>query len=167
MNPERPLVTLQVVCMALMVSVFVYGFCLFMVAEPGLAESDPLIPMAMMFAAVSVAVVSFVLRRMLLGSLALGRSHENELLRGMPASQEVLEQELMSIQQRLFPGIIAPFALCESVAIFGFIAGYLEGNASLYVPYGVASLVLMAIHFPREQTVTALLTPEARAARRG
>jgi len=118
----------MVMWLAMTASVFVYGAVAFVVArsmEPGPAGLP-----VWLFPALSVglATVAVVLHRKLGETQPRRREEPASLVRPLEVQVWVLD---------------------ETVAILGLVGALLTGNATGYVAYGVASLILLVLHRPQ------------------
>jgi hypothetical protein len=125
--------TVLIIWGALCTSLLVYAGMLssmsFAPSKGGVASVGSVIALA----AGSMAALSFVLRKMLLGGFANGTLDLND-----PA-----------MRGRFVAGNIVVFALSEGVGALGFVNGIMSnGRGDTWMPFIAGSLVLMLLHIP-------------------
>lgn len=161
------LATPRIVWGALLASTCVYAFVLFQLSTGSWGTSEAAPPSdlpAEWLAAIGLlmAPAAFVVRKSILGSLALGApeaTNEKDV-----ASDEELMGALGTALPKYFTGMIIGLALSESVAVFGLVAAFLSQDPTLFLPGWALAALLMVLQFPRWQGVAHLLTPAQRAA---
>ncbi|MBX7193852.1 MAG: hypothetical protein K1X94_17500 [Sandaracinaceae bacterium] len=167
------MLTPRILWFALFVSQFLYLGMLLMpgVVPPGQVP-EPVLAYAIAPVALAAAVASFVVPRMLAqAAFAAGAALETRPMEGKVASagyrsalgaREFADREeaLRIAVQRGFAPFILRLALNESVALFGFVLGYLGHPLTVWLPFFVVSWTMMAFRFPTER---GLLRPLAKA----
>lgn len=105
------------------------------------AMKNPLVaPLA--FAAVVMAVLSFVIKKVL-----SPKPDPSQALRARMANAE--SEADPARLSRFFTAHLVSYALSEGVAILGFVLGMNTGSMELALPFFAAGLILFAIHWPR------------------
>jgi hypothetical protein len=154
MTRETPsLMTLRIICFALLTSVFIYaGIAFFVLASPDpgqVSNTSLLLPLASM---AGLAVVTLpALRKMLLGTLAL------PFLSGEAGAPPQWTPEVeRAALLKYTTGSIVGYAVAESVAIFGLVASFLAQDPMLVVPFAATSVLLIGVQFPSEAGMRAV-----------
>lgn len=161
MAAPDPIRTVRILWGALLQSVLIYGAVGFIVVGEG-SGLDPTMETVLMGAAVALAPAVFVLRFVLMGTVGLTVPPlPSAPLRATP---EELATARERATQRYQTGTLVGCAVAEAIAIFGLVLSFLGGDPMTFLPFGVASAVLIAIQFPRPEVRDSLMPPEARAA---
>lgn len=149
---------LPILWAALVASVFIYGGVLFVVtgsaAAAGTPAPEPVLLYALAGSAVVTASASIFLPRMLLAQ-AVRRTPRPTPGAPRPAGDPAWGAYVTSF--------ILGMALAESVAVFGFVLGFLRFPPAEVVPFFAVSLGLMLTRFPGTERVR----EELENARRG
>ena len=160
---SKHLLPLRIIAAALMVSVMIYG-AVVMNLQQAWTEPPPdpgILPTALTGLSIAMIPVVLVMRKTLLGSLALvapplARSAE-------PLPEETIQAALKKAMMRYRTGTIVAFALTESIAVYGLVAAFVTQDAMAFLPNAAVALLMMAIQFPRSAGLLSLLEPEVRA----
>jgi hypothetical protein len=115
--------------------------------------------------AVAVAVTSFVLPRKLftagLAQVQIAVAEEpgevvGSFRESAPVKRVVTnpEQAVLGALAKLQAPFIVGMALCESIALFGLMLGFIGESMRLAVVFFLVALALMALRYPRLATVT-------------
>ncbi len=123
---------------------------------------DPVLPLVLGGMSVVVAALVPVMRRAVMGTVALVAPPPG----GMHAevAEDALEDEISEALRRYQTGTIVGMALSEAVVLFGFVLAFLTQDPLAYVPGWLVGLVLMGIQVPRSGGLDALLPPAVRQA---
>jgi hypothetical protein len=132
---EQALRVLQIVRGALLVSVVLY----FVMAEQILRSSDamppdPIVFYVLVLTAIVSLIIATVLRRKLSGNAG-------EILRNQPGDAAALTRWRM--------GHLLFLAICEAVALYGFVLRILGFSRMQALPFYLAALVAMVLFGPR------------------
>ncbi len=134
------------------------------VAKGPVDGSDPVLPLVLGVAALGEVVMLFVMRHMMMGTVALRMPEDRRV--GQTVDGEALGAAVRKASGRYFTGSIVGFAISESVALLGFVAAFVGGEPIAYLPYAGAALLLLAVQFPTTGGLLSILTPEERAGAR-
>lgn len=133
--------TVRIIWLALLISVLLYGV-LAMVVRPA---EQPLSGTPAIFVLHVIAIPA------LLGAYLvpkfLDRGAADEALRDAMTTPP---SDNPSVPPKLFVGLIARWAMLESVAIFGLMAALLGGDPRLFFPLGIVSVAGMLLSYPGE-----------------
>jgi hypothetical protein len=166
--PSQPpsLLLQRIVWGALLASTCVYAFVLFFLNQGEWAAADPPPPSDLPTILAGMGLVTapliFVMRRSLLGSVALGppdATNETEV-----ASDDALDSALLKALSQYNTGTIVGLAFADSAAFFGLVGAFQAQDPMLFLPGWTLATLLLAVQFPRWQGVAHLLTPPERAA---
>ena len=125
------MLVLNTILFAMFTTVGVFFFLAQQVAKnTDVAPVETPITMVFLFLAVSCAAMSFVLPMML---------HHKE------PKNKTKRQPIPAA--KLFVPAILRFSFSETVAIFGYLASFQTREFETFVPFGVASLMLMIVHW--------------------
>lgn len=120
---------------SMLVSLAIYGFIPFFVAwEHETPGSDALV-IALGGVAVSTAVATFVLRRLLLAA---------------PIANRSLDPSTPAGRARIFQAHLFCWVLSESVGLYGLVLFFLYGSRPLLYGFLAGAFVLMLLHAPRQ-----------------
>jgi hypothetical protein len=158
---------MRIIWIALMVSVVLYDVMLVQLRKQRGPSNDmpPHLPEMLALLAVVIAVVSIVLPRRLF-AVALKQvdakvaEEPGEVVGSFRESAPV--QRVVSNPEEAILGALAVFqspflvgmALCESIALFGFMLGFLGESMKVAVGFFLVSLSLMAVRYPRVASMT-------------
>jgi hypothetical protein len=158
---------MRIIWIALMVSVVLYDVMLVQLRKQHDPSGDvpPHLPEMLALLAVVIAIVSFVLPRRLF-TVALKRvdvkvaEEPGEVVgsfrESAPVRRAVSNPEVAVLAA--LAGFQSPFlvgmALCESIALFGFLLGFLGESMKVALGFFLVSLALMAVRYPRVTTMT-------------
>ncbi|MGD0547114.1 MAG: hypothetical protein ABR991_04725 [Terracidiphilus sp.] len=130
---QKPVFTVRVLQGAMIVSVLMFFYVL-RVSHPPVQKIDPNFQWAIVFCAISSALAGFIVQKLMLR---------------LP-SQSLATARNSALLGRWFTGHIVRFATAESVALFGFVLGFM-GSTSIVVPLLFAvSLLLLVLWKPGE-----------------
>lgn len=142
-GPSDPLLSLQIVWVALLLSLGIYAVIAYTVAKQVAngAQLAPLPAMQMAFAMISLSsvTVAYVLSRKLLKQ-AIGTDD--------PATLPVAK-----LARLAFTPWILRMAMTESVGIFGLLMAMLTGQPSSGLPFLIVSALVMLTHLPNEKAL--------------
>jgi len=150
--------TLRIVCSAIAFTNFVYFGILFVVERPNELENPMMLPM-MGFVAMSVAVMSVVFPNFMWKSTlktAQIPSHEQEDPDSPAGFRKTIRvasnpgQLIARLRAGYQTKTILGCALGESVALFGFVLGFLGLPIVMTLPFFLVSMGLILSHFPSE-----------------
>ena len=124
---------------ALLATIVVYGFVCSKAAQApaGFVKDSQMVnTLQMVFGAISLVEAALipVIKRMFLGDFL------KEIGKGHPETPDFLEKTFI-------PQVIG-WAICESIAIFGFVLAVIARDFNLYLPFGVAAFLLILYHRP-------------------
>lgn len=140
--------SLNIVSLALMASGVIYAVVLFILpAEAPQPDTSSPLALPLAFVAVSTAVMSFVVPRI--------------LARQPIPPTESATQELRAAVARYFSRTILALSLCEAIILLGFVLGFVGKQPTAIVPFLLAGEALMLVHFPRIQRIEGELSPAA------
>lgn len=156
-----------VLWVALFASTIAYGVVLRVVAPPA-APASPMLLYALGAAALGSAVASIVLSRM---TFRAALSRLSPQIREEPDTSQVQFRDKVPMRRLFADGARAradamrvhttPFiigmALAESVALYGFVLGFLGFPLVNVIPFFVACWALMIFHFPRTRAIEAAI----------
>lgn len=165
-TPTPSLLTPRILWLALLVSQGIYLAILQMpgIVQPPTEPPDPIMLLVFGGAAMMPAITSFVLPRLLRRAAARASRIETVETAGtaQSASYRAPLATTRGFQDRdaaLRTGLkqgMAPFivslALTESIALFGFVLGFLGHPLLSYLPFFVVAWLLMLVRFPTENT---------------
>ena len=166
---KASLVTLRILHLAMCASLGVYLLMLFMVVsgqereadadhvDPAVATAAPpakqeppgdLLTIVFAGMAAMSAIGMLVLRSKLMPKGSdVGRT---EALAGTASSTpDQLSAPQKRAMTRLFTASVLAWALCESVALYGLILGFLHKDVMHYLPFGACALLLLLVMAPR------------------
>lgn len=149
-------------------SVVVYDVVLVVVRkDPNRAvpEMTPHLPEMLAVVALGIAVASFVLPRKFLADgiarlnvpvteepgEAIGGFRESAPVRRVVTNPEQAVVSALPVFQTPF---LVGMALCEAIALFGFMLGFMGARMPVAVGFFLLSLALMAVKFPRLSSIT-------------
>lgn len=148
MKLDDTLRTLMLITGSMMMSSLLFAVALFMIEFP---EGEPpelgLIPLVMPVVALGSAGASFIVPALV---------YRPPEVTGLSP-----EEEVTKIAGFYQTRTLVTLAMCESVAIFGFVLGFLGQTPWWILPFVLTAIVLMALHFPRKSALIALLSPQA------
>jgi F0F1-type ATP synthase membrane subunit c/vacuolar-type H+-ATPase subunit K len=160
---------MRILWVALLISVGLYAAMLgFGVVQPPRASEPPPFVIPFIGAAAMFAVMSFVLPR-IIHRQAVSKTSLEVVAEPVPdafaagfrhaaptqkvfVDPDVARRTAAACYQTPF---ILSLALSESVALLGFVLGFLGYGASVWAPFMVIAAVLMAVRFPTEQRIIA------------
>lgn len=141
-----PLMTLQIIWAALLLSAGMYVGLAFFVPFRGAGDMDiRVMELAFTVVALGLLAVSFVLPRRMLAQAAAAKCAEEKK---EPGSLSL--SELAMLAQA--PWIIR-LALCEAVAVFGLVLVFLSQQPMKIVPFAALSALAMLAAFPSESAL--------------
>lgn len=156
--------TRRILWAALFASTFLYLLILFVVPLGANGEPNPIMPAAFAFVALTTIVVSFVLpAHMLAQGMSTRRfeTTEAEKFSDVPAGTRFFanpEAARRSVEPSLQTMFILRMALYESIAIYGFVLGFLGNPIPVFIGFFVVAWALMALQFPTQDRDDAALT---------
>lgn len=161
MNTAKLLTVPRIIVGAMAASTATYFAVLLVLSQQwdGQNSVDQVIVSGLIAAAAFQVLAVPVLRRVVMGHVALSTPPLRMGLDATPVSESQLEDALSSAAQRYQTGTIVGAALAEAVAVFGFVAAFLSQDITWYVPAWVVSLVLLGVQFPRDAGLACLLGP--------
>ncbi len=106
----------------------------------GYAPLAPDVLSMLRYALLAVAAVEFPLIRIVNSLMLSGRIPLRSATASSPSSSAI---------QRLVSAAIVTFALCESVAVFGLVLFFIQGNSDDFYLFLAISLVFFGVSFPR------------------
>jgi len=138
---------------------------LFVVTTQESAEPQPetaaqlVIPLALV-ALIELPVI-LVIRRMLLGSLAFAGPDEHAVTRAEPVPEEEIPALLIAAANKYYVGVVVGIAIANSIAIYGFLLGYLYGSLMPSFPFIFVGLLAALVHLPRKPALLSMIPPGA------
>ncbi len=150
--------TLRIICSAIAFTNIVYFGILFVVERPSELENPVMLP-AMGFVALSVAVMSVVFPSFMWKTAlksARVASHEQEDPDSPSGFRKTIrvasnpDQLMATLRAGYQTKTILGCALGESVALFGFVLGFLGLSIVMTLPFFLVSMGLILAHFPSE-----------------
>ncbi len=153
-SADETLRMLRIIAGALLLSTVIYVGVAFTVA-PQQQGADPAslttLRLGLVAAALSTLAAIPVLRRLLMGKIALMGGAAP-----LHGDQGPSKAALASAAARLQVGTIVGMALAEAVVLYGFVLAFLSGEAGQILPFFVAGFLAMAVQFPRRSQVDAV-----------
>lgn len=131
------------VWLAMLMSTGMYVAILFTVELPEAGAPDELLLAGLASASLGVLLAIPVVRKAMMGSVAL---IPPKALRRPELDPETRSARL----QRYFTGTIVGLALAESVAVFGFVGAFTQGDPLIVFPFVAAAVAMLAVQMPRE-----------------
>lgn len=146
-NPNRPAnpnFVPMIIKFALMASVFVYLFVLFAQFQFQMSEFDPasfmaneLNPMLAMMSVISIVMASVLPK-------ILAKANDSQNSSGQSHDQDI-QNDPVKMHQKYFVPFVIQLVLYESVAVYGFIVGFLSKDPVFMVPFAVVALAFMSM----------------------
>ncbi len=165
--------TLRILWAAMMGSVAIFGVLCFVLPAPSTAEPQMALLIGLGVAAVVTAITSFWLPAQGLKTAFQNFDAETEerpasgddssMFGGQPRTQKVFKHPKKAFKKalpRYNTAFILGVALSESVALFGFVLSRVGFSPIEFLPFVVVGLVLVAIRFPTEERIIALVEKE-------
>jgi hypothetical protein len=165
-TPPPSLLTPRILWLALLMSQGIYLGILQMpgIVQPPTQPPDPTMLIALAGAALTTAVMSFLLPRILRRGAARGSNIEtvetpgtaqSASYRAPLATARGFQDRDAALREGLKQGMspfIVGLALTESIALFGFVLGFLGHPLFSYLPFFAVAWLLMLVRFPTENT---------------
>lgn len=141
-----PLMTLQIIWVAMLFSVGMYVGLSFMVPLGGDGAMDTrVMELALTVVALGLLAVSFVLpRRMLASAVAQSQGDGKKDAAAIPLPELVAKAQA--------PWIVR-LAMCEAVAVFGLVLVFLSHRPMKIVPFAALAVLAMLAAFPSESAL--------------
>jgi len=155
---ESTLKILRLVWMAFVGSIAT--FLVVLIVVDAASDVEPLIPLMLAFVAFTEVPILFVMRKQMLGTLAL-REPEDLRAEGR-VDGDALEGALKGAAMRYQTGSIVSFALVESIVIMGFVASFMTGSWVWFGGHAGVALVLYFVLRPTRGGALSILTPQER-----
>lgn len=151
--------TLRIINVAIMLTPLV----LFAVLQvmPLAPSGDQQVVMILKLLALAQIPMILVLRKVVMGGVALGGADVPP--GASQADEAVLDDAIRQARSKYFTGTIVGSAVAESIALFGFVAGFISGDAGAALPFLAGGMVLIAVQHPREQSMLSLVDAPLRA----
>jgi len=154
---NKYLLTSRIIVGAMVMSTCIY-FVVLMTLSQQWTEPAPdlgIIPMTLMGLSIAMIPMVAVLRKVVMGSLALtappaARAKET-------VSEAALEDAVRKAAMRYQVGTLVGVAIAESIAIYGFVTAFLTQEPLAYLPNWGVAVAMMAIQFPRPAGLMNLL----------
>lgn len=151
--PAQSLQSLQIIWVAMLVSVFVYALVAWLFASTvapmdpvaGTGVGHPLI-LALHAAGLAILVMAFLLPRILL------RQPAPDDLRPVTAAAP----SAFSVKSRVARALTVRWAMAEAVGVLGLVSAFLVGQWEWFIPLGGLSVAALLFAYPTEAAVRTL-----------
>jgi hypothetical protein len=155
LNPARVRRTVQILYLALLVSLAMYAFIAYQVTQQATAVSEvaPLFVYALVAVALAVSTTIPLLRRAMLPSMKAATSLGEAAPAQGPDSRAAVA--------RYQTAQIVSWALAESIAIDGLILTFISHDLRYYLGFVAAALANFALYRPRADDVESILRAAA------
>lgn len=156
--------TRRILWAALLASTFVYLLVLVVVAKAPHTPPDPILATVFAVLALGSVAIAFVLpSRLFAQGLATLRFETSETgtFGDRPAGTRVFtspDRARSAAQPALQTTFVLRMAMLESVALYGFVLGFLGHPTFVYLPFFVLAWALMAMQFPTSEADDAAIT---------
>lgn len=155
----RILNTLRIIWFAFIVTPFVFGAVLFVLAPDG-EGADPMLPLILAFVALTEVPALIFMRFKLLGGLAV--IEPNDMRVDERVEGEALEEAIRVAAAKYNTGSIVSFAFCNAIVLMGFVGSYVSGSLLWFGGLAVLGLTALIAVVPRRAGVMSTMTPEQR-----
>jgi len=165
MHSQR-LLTMRIIWFALLIACFLYMVIVYVVLTPTAVPSTPQMPYFFGAVAACIAIVSFLMPRMVysqVARVAKVKTKEEAASSAFPESyRDAMPKRVVFAEPHVAMGkayvcFMNPFvmslAFSEAVAVFGFVIAMLGFAWQASLPFFLTGAVLIAIRFPTESTV--------------
>ena len=148
--------------LAMLASLVVYAVAAELIKEQnapfgGFSPLPPDVFSTLRYALMGVAAVEFLVIRLLNTLMLSGK---------VPLRNSAMTVQFAPGVQRLVGASIVTYALCESVAIYGLVLFFIQGNSSDFYLFLALSLFYFVIYFPRYGTWEEWIAEQERGQRR-
>jgi hypothetical protein len=163
---EQRLMTARILWGALLMAVGLYAVVLVMAPQTPPSPPNPILPPIFGFIGLSTAVMSFIIpsiavkqgmQRLKLPLTEAADPNAPEAFGKMRKAFRDPDKALSSAFGVWQTGLILSCALSESVALFGFVLGFLGHGWAIAAPFFAAGAILIAVRFPTAAAVRSQL----------
>jgi hypothetical protein len=171
MRPHPALLTLRIVWFALLAATFMYlGLAVGVLAKNATKPELEIMPLALGVVALIISITSFVFPQFLYNQIAKGgeleikdevvpNAYSDRYREAVPKRQIFADPG--AAMSKAYASFMSPFiislALSEAVALFGLVLVMLGFGVAMSMPYFLVGATLIAVRFPSQPKVLAML----------